>query len=83
MLVQAAANGEQPFYFTGEMVFPSYFEDFASLRPFAEVAAVLHETEGWSPLYDSAQLRQNPVPAAAAVYVEVRPRRTSSEGTRE
>lgn len=71
--VQAAAEGGQPFFFTGEMVFPSHFEDFASLRPFAEVAAAVHEAEGWSSLYDPAQLARNTVPSAAAVYVEVPP----------
>eukprot|EP00892_Ulva_mutabilis_P003289 jgi/Ulvmu1/1331/UM011_0059.1 len=67
---EGAANSERPFYFTGEMVFPSYFEDFASLRPFTEVAGLLHETEDWSSLYDSEQLQRNTVPTAAAVYVE-------------
>lgn len=70
--MQTPATGEQPYYFTGEMVYPSYFEDFAALRPFAGVAAALHEADGWSSLYDADRLKHNVVPTAAAVYAEVR-----------
>jgi pimeloyl-ACP methyl ester carboxylesterase len=54
---------------TGEHVFPWVFEDYAGLRPFAEVAEILAEHE-WGRLYDAERLRTNKVPAAAAIYID-------------
>jgi pimeloyl-ACP methyl ester carboxylesterase len=55
-------------YFTGEMVYPWMFSDYAALRPLEEAAHILAEYEGWPALYDLDVLRQNRVPCAAAVY---------------
>ncbi|HVO53293.1 MAG TPA: alpha/beta fold hydrolase [Solirubrobacterales bacterium] len=54
--------------FTGEMIFPWYFEEDPTLRPFAEIAEALAEYEGWTPLYDRAALADNRVPVRAVVY---------------
>lgn len=54
--------------FTGEMISPWMFEDYAALRPFAECAELLAQYEEWPMLYDSSRLAANQVPAAAAVY---------------
>ena len=53
---------------TGEMVYPWYFEQDPALRPLREVAGLLASKADWKPLYDTAQLAANIVPAAAAVY---------------
>lgn len=67
----AASSASGKVLFTGEMVFPWMFEDLAGLRPFRELAHLVARHDGWSSLYDSATLRQNIVPVAAATYVEV------------
>ncbi|WP_105030796.1 alpha/beta fold hydrolase [Arthrobacter ruber] len=54
--------------FTGEMVYPWYFEEDPALRPLRAVADVLAAKEDWGPLYDADVLATNVVPAAAAVY---------------
>lgn len=58
--------------FTGEQVFPWFFEDFAALRPYARTAALLHAKADWQPLYSLPVLQQNTVPVVAATYLEVR-----------
>ena len=55
---------------TGEMVYPWLFEDVAPLRPLKEAADLLAGAGDWSKLYDAERLRQNEVPAAAAIYAE-------------
>jgi pimeloyl-ACP methyl ester carboxylesterase len=55
---------------TGEMVYPWYFEQDAALRPLKDVAELLAAKTDWKPLYDTAQLAANTVPAAAAVYTD-------------
>ena len=44
--------------FTGEHIFPWYYEEDPSLRPLAEVANLLAEKKDWGRLYDHAQLQQ-------------------------
>ena len=56
--------------FTGEMVYPWYFEEDPALRPLAETARLLADKDDWPPLYDLAQLTRNEVPVAAAVYTD-------------
>ncbi len=60
----------RPLYFTGEMVYPWMFEDYACLRPLREAADLLAEYDGWPRLYDLDVLRANTVPCAAAVYYD-------------
>lgn len=57
-----------PLLFTGEMVYPWYFEQDPALRPLREVAELLAGKQDWAPLYDAQVLARNTVPVAAAVY---------------
>lgn len=54
--------------FTGEHIFPWYYEEDPSLRPLAEVAQILAEKKDWGRLYDHEQLHRNEVPVVAASY---------------
>jgi pimeloyl-ACP methyl ester carboxylesterase len=63
-----ALESDAPVLFTGEMIYPWMFENDPVLAPLAEAAELLAQREGWPPLYDAARLRDNDVPAAAAVY---------------
>jgi len=65
-----AAVAGRPVLFTGEMVYPWMFEDFAALRPYAPAAHLLAEKADWGALYDVQALQANVVPVAAATYVE-------------
>ncbi len=60
----------RPVYFTGEMVFPWMFDDFAYLRQYKETADIIAKKEDWCKLYDLDILKENRVPTAAAVYYE-------------
>jgi hypothetical protein len=61
-------EGDAPIMFTGEMIYPWMFENDPMLAPLADAAEELAQRDGWPPLYDAARLRENDVPAAAAVY---------------
>jgi pimeloyl-ACP methyl ester carboxylesterase len=63
-----ALESDAPLLFTGEMIYPWMFENDPMLTPLAEAAELLAQREGWPLLYDAARLRENEVPAAAAVY---------------
>lgn len=58
-----------PELFTGEMIYPWMFSEYGALEPLRDAAELLADYE-WPPLYDSAQLAENAVPAAAAIYAE-------------
>lgn len=60
----------QPFYFTGEMVYPWMFDQMACLTSLKQTAQLLANKSDWSALYDVKQLAQNTVPIACAVYAE-------------
>ncbi|SDJ42699.1 alpha/beta hydrolase fold [Ferrimonas sediminum] len=60
----------QPLCFTGEMIFPWMFEQFAQLRPLQSLAHALACKADWPSLYDPGVLAVNPVPVAAAVYTD-------------
>ena len=60
----------QPPSFTGEMIYPWMFEEYARLQPLREVAELLASEERWPTLYDPAQLARNTVPSLAAIYAE-------------
>jgi pimeloyl-ACP methyl ester carboxylesterase len=62
------ANDKAPLLFTGEMIYPSMFDDFPQLVPLKEAANLLAKKSDWPMLYDIEQLRKNRVPVAAAVY---------------
>ena len=60
---------DDPTLFTGEHVYPWMLQEYGALRPLAAAAEILAEHE-WPPLYDVDRLRENDVPAAAAIYAE-------------
>ncbi|MDG3400199.1 alpha/beta hydrolase, partial [Vibrio parahaemolyticus] len=60
----------QPFYFTGEMVFPWMFDQYVNLKPLKDAAEILAAKEDWAALYDQTQLAQNKVPVSCAVYAD-------------
>ncbi|BAJ02800.1 alpha/beta fold hydrolase [Shewanella violacea] len=60
----------KPFLFTGEMVYPWFFEQFTNLKPLKHAANLLAEKSDWSQLYDLDTLAHNQVPVAAAIYSE-------------
>lgn len=57
-------------YFTGEMVFPWMFDDFAELRKVRKTADMIAQCKDWTRLYDASALARNTVPIAAACYFE-------------
>ena len=61
---------DSPIYFTGEMIFPWMFEDYAELRKVEDVANQVASDSDWPKLYDEEQLAKNEVPVYAASYVE-------------
>ena len=63
-----AITPDGPVLFTGEMVYPWLFDEYAALRPLKEAAHLLAQFDGWPRLYDKEVLRQNSVPVAAAMY---------------
>ena len=63
-------NEENPVYFTGEMVYPWMFEDYAELRKLAGPAGLIAQDSDWPKLYDEEQLAKNEVPVYAAVYMD-------------
>jgi len=58
------------FNFTGEMIYPWMFDEYAALRPLREAAHRLAEHTGWPSLYDLDRLAANVVPVAATVYYD-------------
>ncbi|EIE21357.1 alpha/beta-hydrolase [Coccomyxa subellipsoidea C-169] len=65
----SVANGN-PVLFTGEMVFPWMFEDFAALAPLRGAAEALAEKSDWPPLYDLKALQSTTAPVASATYYD-------------
>jgi pimeloyl-ACP methyl ester carboxylesterase len=63
-------NTEGPLLFTGEMIYPSMFDEFPQLKPLKPAAEILAKKSDWPMLYDVARLRNNRLPIAAAVYYD-------------
>lgn len=59
---------DQRVLFTGEMIYPWMFDEYAYLQPLKEAAHLLAEFDGWSRLYDIPVLQANTVPCAASIY---------------
>ncbi len=59
-----------PILFTGEMIYPSMFDDYKNLRPLKEAAQILAEFDDWTALYNVDVLKNNTVPTVAAVYYD-------------
>ncbi|WP_375320033.1 alpha/beta fold hydrolase [Aliivibrio logei] len=55
--------------FTGEMVYPWFFDQLETLKPLKEAAELLAAKSDWPNLYNVDQLAKNRVPVAAATYV--------------
>ena len=62
------AEIEEQGWFTGEHVFRWMWEEYATLRPQSEAAAILAAFE-WPRLYDADRLQRNDVPVAATIYI--------------
>ena len=67
---QFQIHPEQPFFFTGEMIYPWMFDEYRQLRTFKETADILAEFAHWPDLYDVRALNANQVPCAAAMYYD-------------
>jgi pimeloyl-ACP methyl ester carboxylesterase len=68
--------------FTGEMIYPWMFDEYAYLQPLKEAAQLLAEYQGWPRLYDIPTLQANTVPCAASIYYnDMYVERTYSEET--
>lgn len=67
---EASVTAGNPVYFTGEMVFPWMFDDFAELRKIKQAAHAMATHTNWSILYLPETLSANTVPIAAACYYE-------------
>ncbi len=79
---QFEVTPDQPFLFTGEMIYPWMFDEDRALQPLKEVAERLAHHDNWPRLYAAERLRTNTVPCAAAVYADdMYVERTLSEET--
>jgi pimeloyl-ACP methyl ester carboxylesterase len=65
-----ADRADGPVFFTGEMIYPWMFEDYAELRKVQDVAERVAADADWPALFDEAQLAKNEVPVFAAAYTE-------------
>jgi pimeloyl-ACP methyl ester carboxylesterase len=63
-------SADDPLCFTGEMIYPSMFEDYPELRPLRDAAHILAEKDDWPRLYDMEVLGRNTVPVIATVYAD-------------
>jgi pimeloyl-ACP methyl ester carboxylesterase len=59
-----------PILFTGEMIYPSMFDDYEYLKPLKEAAEILAAYAKWPALYDLGTLAKNTVPVVAAVFYD-------------
>lgn len=62
--------GKNPFYLTGEHIFPWQFDEDPALVPFKEKAEALAQHSWESSPYDSAQLLSDAPTSAAAIYLD-------------
>ncbi|KAI1176757.1 alpha/beta-hydrolase [Nemania sp. FL0916] len=60
--------GDQPLYFSGEMIYPFHFETCSELIKMKETAHILANYDEWPALYDVEKLGKNEVPVYAAIY---------------
>jgi pimeloyl-ACP methyl ester carboxylesterase len=61
---------DKPLLFTGEMIYPWMFDEYAALRPLKEAAHLLAADVNWPMLYDKSVLQRNTVPVVAAMYYD-------------
>ncbi|MCA0443998.1 MULTISPECIES: alpha/beta fold hydrolase [Corynebacterium] len=67
---KANPAGDEPFYLTGEHVFPWQFDEDPALVPFKEKAEAFAQHTWESSPYDSARLLADAPTSAAAVYLD-------------
>ncbi|KFA61459.1 hypothetical protein S40285_03428 [Stachybotrys chlorohalonatus IBT 40285] len=67
---QPAESSTQPLFFSGEMIFPFFFDTYPELMVVKEAAALLATYADWPRLYDQQRLRNNEVPVYAASYID-------------
>jgi pimeloyl-ACP methyl ester carboxylesterase len=67
---RAKQEPDEPLYFSGEHVFPFFFDTYDELRSLKQVAEKLAKKNDWPRLYDEQKLRDNKVPVYAASYIE-------------
>lgn len=60
----------QPYYLSGEHIYPEFFAADPALQPWAQVADILARKRDWPALYDPQVLAANRVPVTAAVYLD-------------
>jgi len=66
---QVQVQGDSvPLFFSGEMIFPSMFDDYANLRPWKGAAEILAKDDSWGNLYDLDQLAKNEAKVSAVTY---------------
>ncbi|KAK4165691.1 proline iminopeptidase [Cladorrhinum sp. PSN259] len=59
-----------PLYFSGEMIYPSYYDSYPELRCIKEAAEILAKKDDWPELYSEEQLQRNDVPVYAVSFVD-------------
>lgn len=64
----ACSSDSETVYFTGEMVYPWFFDEMSLLKPYKDLADCLAEKSNWGVLYDRKQLQKTTVPTAAVMY---------------
>ncbi|KAM0819607.1 putative Alpha/Beta hydrolase protein [Seiridium cardinale] len=62
---------DEPLYFSGEMVYPFFFDTSDELNQMKDVAHILAKYDQWPAIYDEAQLKKNTVPVYAAIYEDM------------
>lgn len=62
---------EEPLYFSGEMIYPFFFDTCDELKKLKETTEILAKYDQWPALYDEQQLRKNAVPVYAAIYEDM------------
>ncbi|MFK7801447.1 MAG: alpha/beta fold hydrolase [Anaerolineae bacterium] len=67
---QFSNDPNEPFFFTGEMIYSWMFDEYEGLKPLKETADILARFSDWAPLYNVEQLRKNTVPCVAVVYYD-------------
>jgi pimeloyl-ACP methyl ester carboxylesterase len=65
----ALTNSSQPLLFSGENIFPFFFDTYPELIPLKGVANKLAAVNDWTYIYDKEQLARNKVPVYAASYL--------------
>ncbi|KAF2648606.1 proline iminopeptidase [Lophiostoma macrostomum CBS 122681] len=68
--LEATTESSSPVYFSGEVVYPHYFDCYPELKKLKTVGEMLAQNSDWPKLYDWEQLAKNEVPVYAAVYYD-------------